>query len=394
MVLIDEYKKRQIKEAADIVSVLQDFLQLKKSGIEYTALCPFHGGHHYGTFMISPKKNFCRCFSCGAQHDPIGFLMHYGNGMSYVEALTWLAQKYGIPLDGAPTVTVQKAAPREILPELPLLKLPVEWVSQRMYNRVSTPNNLVNWMRSLPWPTKELRERLEYVLQLYGVGTSDAPATRGWTIFWQVDELKRVHTGKLMKYKPDGHRDKEGYSFNFIHSMLRKQGKWSDEQYDAKTCLFGLHLLDRYRSAEVCLVESEKSAIIAQTLSVEGTKVFMATGSKSSLSRAKLQPIIDRGRNVVLYPDVDGLEEWTKRVDMIGYNKIIVTKQVRNLYAPGIDDPKSDIADIMVRRMTQRKEEEGAPSEAAARLASQFPAVATLIDKLKLQPTKLRRTLP
>ena len=52
---IDEATERRIKEAANIVDVVGDFVTLKKSGNEYTGLCPFHDDRHVGSFMVSPK---------------------------------------------------------------------------------------------------------------------------------------------------------------------------------------------------------------------------------------------------------------------------------------------------------------------------------------------------
>ncbi len=93
--MIDNFKAQDIKDAANIVDVVSDFVQLKRSGSEYTGRCPFHEDRHTGSFMVSPKKNIATCFPCGKTWDPIGFVQEI-TGLSYPDALRYLAEKYGI----------------------------------------------------------------------------------------------------------------------------------------------------------------------------------------------------------------------------------------------------------------------------------------------------------
>ena len=63
--MIDRLTEEKIKDSARIVDVVGDFLELKKKGVEYTALCPFHEDKNLGNFMVSPKRNMAKCFACG-----------------------------------------------------------------------------------------------------------------------------------------------------------------------------------------------------------------------------------------------------------------------------------------------------------------------------------------
>ena len=65
--MIDDSTIQKIKDAASIVDVISDFYQLRKRGVEYECKCPFHADRHMGSFKISPKKNYAKCFSCGWQ---------------------------------------------------------------------------------------------------------------------------------------------------------------------------------------------------------------------------------------------------------------------------------------------------------------------------------------
>ena len=77
MARIDKATEEKIKDSADIVAVISDFLDLQKRGIEYVCLCPFHDDHTIGNFSINPAKGVYKCFSCGAGGDSIAFLMNH-----------------------------------------------------------------------------------------------------------------------------------------------------------------------------------------------------------------------------------------------------------------------------------------------------------------------------
>ena len=96
--MIDKTTEQKIKEAANIVDVISDFLTLKKRGSHYETLCPFHDDRRLGSFVVSPSHNCFVCYSCGAKGGPIEFLMKH-QSMNYPDALRWLAQKYGIFVD-------------------------------------------------------------------------------------------------------------------------------------------------------------------------------------------------------------------------------------------------------------------------------------------------------
>lgn len=95
--LIDQQTIEDIKNRMDIYEVISDFVQLKKSGSSYKALSPFTN-EKTPSFMVSPAKGIFKCFSTGKGGDAISFLMEV-DGLSYLEALKYLAQKYGIAIE-------------------------------------------------------------------------------------------------------------------------------------------------------------------------------------------------------------------------------------------------------------------------------------------------------
>lgn len=95
--MIDRATVDKIIDAANIVDVVSDFVTLRKAGVNYKGLCPFHDDKN-PSFMVSPTKNICHCFVCGKGGTPAGFLMEHEQ-MTYPDALRWLARKYNIEIE-------------------------------------------------------------------------------------------------------------------------------------------------------------------------------------------------------------------------------------------------------------------------------------------------------
>ena len=94
--MIDRATVDKILDAAKIVDVVGEFVTLRKSGVNYKGLCPFHDDRN-PSFMVSPAKNICHCFVCDKGGTPVSFLMEHEQ-MTYPEALRWLARKYNIEI--------------------------------------------------------------------------------------------------------------------------------------------------------------------------------------------------------------------------------------------------------------------------------------------------------
>ena len=94
--LIDRATIDKIMDATNIVDVVGEFVTLRKSGVNYKGLCPFHDDKT-PSFMVSPTKQICKCFSCGEGGTAINFLMKHEQ-ITYPEALRWLAKKYNIEI--------------------------------------------------------------------------------------------------------------------------------------------------------------------------------------------------------------------------------------------------------------------------------------------------------
>ena len=94
--MIDRATIDKIMEATNIVDVVGEFVNLRKAGVNYKGLCPFHDDKT-PSFMVSPSKQICHCFACGEGGNAVNFLMKHEQ-ITYPEALRWLAKKYNIEI--------------------------------------------------------------------------------------------------------------------------------------------------------------------------------------------------------------------------------------------------------------------------------------------------------
>lgn len=407
MPLIDDKLVDTIKQQADIADVVGEFVSLdyacNKNDRRYLhALCPFHDDRHLGSFVIDTQKQRCTCYPCNKSWDAVAFLMDL-EGMTYPEALRWLANRYGIPMDGTPYTPdpnkVRKVAP----PKQRLLRTwPKQWVNDY---REKGNDTFCQWVRSLPWDESQ-RARVETVLNNYLVGHSRFEDETDWgrkethdfVMFWMVDDCGVVHNAHFMKYYADGHRvkDKRLYPTTWLHARMRRaQGelRFDDNIHRESYCLFGLHLLHLYPNATVNIVESEKTAIIASiAYNNPHYSLWMATTGLKRLTKESLAPIIKAGRSIVLWPDHDGIEAWTEVAKGIGYSRMMVNADAMTKWWRPSDGEKADIADIILNRLREGNKPQLTPSEMAAEWAANNPGLDAMIKQFKLKATSITTT--
>ena len=94
--MIDKPTIARIMDATKIEEVVSEFVTLKKRGVNYIGLCPFHNDSH-PSFSVSPTRGICHCFTCGKGGNAVNFLMELEQ-MTYPDALRWLANKYHIEI--------------------------------------------------------------------------------------------------------------------------------------------------------------------------------------------------------------------------------------------------------------------------------------------------------
>lgn len=366
---INDYIVQRVLEATDIVDVVGEFVELKKKGARYMGLCPFHDDRHATNFSVYPRKQCYKCFACDAKGDAVKFLMEY-NKMDFADAIRWLGKRKGIEVDDK-SVNIS-VTPREAPPPLPTLFLPDKMVRLREYKDYRNTCNFVRYLNDLPWPYQK-RSEIEEALFAYHFGITKYNEA----IFWQIDENDGVRDGKIMKYRRDGHRDKNNpYSISWITSKLFRHGYYDEDRWEVRRCLFGLHLMNKYPNAEVHIVESEKTAIFCTIYFGDMEHhIWMATAGKGNLTREILKPLIDARRTIALHPDKDGMDDWKKRCQEMDYQRIYMNNAIMLLQWKPCDGEKADIADILERELKERG------TIKTMKLSDLTPAIKTLIKQ-------------
>ena len=154
-----------------------------------------------------------------------------------------------------------------------------------------------------------------------------------------------------MKYLADGHRDKTQHP-GWIYNQDGVRQRLDPEHHTILKPLFGSHLLNRYPQAVINIVESEKTAIImANYYGNHDSQIWLACGGLKHLQLDSLQPLIDQGRTIWLWPDKDGRDEWQTVCDKLGYDHCRVYTHFFDTCWTEADGDKADIADIAIRMM-------------------------------------------
>ena len=180
----------------------------------------------------------------------------------------------------------------------------------------------------------------------------------GHVIYWYIDKADVVRMGKVMAYKPDGHRNKSFMPLS-IPKELSKRGELS-VGYAIKQTLFGEHLLGFSTNAykTIGIVESEKSAIIC-SLCIPNL-LWMATGSKGNLQKERLSAI--KERLAILFPDTDTdgktYSEWQSRVSELNAKgwHLQASDYLERVANAEQRQAKIDIADLLIEDIVHHRD--------------------------------------
>lgn len=212
-------------------------------------------------------------------------------------------------------------------------------------NSFSRENNFFRFLRNECHVSKSDLERLQC---RYFIGST----RNGSIIYWQIDFSGNVRTGKIMQYDAaTGHRVKDGYSVDWVHSKLQRMDKLGND-FILSQCLFGEHQLhsDNINNV-VAIVESEKSALLGSLVYPDYT--WLATGGKCNLSPYKTSALVNR--TVILFPDVDAYDEWKERARHLFLPKrVIVSDLLQRVATDEERKKKIDIGDWLIDALKQK----------------------------------------
>lgn len=450
----------KVKDVADILEVVGWYRQLRKRGSKYFGCCLFHDDHR-PSMEVDPRKGLCHCYSCNRGGSVYDVVME-AEGLNFGQAVKFLAKQYHIEpfvaddkaedpaIPDKPTAKKQmlvQAAPRHIY------RPTIEQVqaTARHYRRTS-----LYWYLCRVFGSKEVDRAFDD----YFVGGSSYVGFGGGlaTCFPYICINGEIVDCKLMNYDPDtgSSKDKHGNRLPVNNALYLLLSAFKDrarkkaiarasrdgykytcredeklvltkyypniadlqtEDIRAEWCNFGDHLLAGRPTAEVCLLESEKSAVIASIAYANRypDKVWVAVGSKSKLTPAKCVERCEpyRGHKIVIYPDYDGyFDEWKtdkngKRRYVIGWKSICkildeagFEVELDTTVSRHFINKNDDLADVIIRAMTapNGSHQINAPRKSpdcmeAVRVFEEMkqrdPAFAEFAEYFELEPIRL-----
>lgn len=144
--MIDNSTIQRVLDATDIVDVVKEFVTLRKAGVNYKGLCPFHN-EKTPSFTVSPSKQLCKCFSCGVGGNAVNFLMKLEQ-MTYPEAIKWLGKKYNIEVVDKEITDEQKALQSERESLFALNEWANQYFQDKLHNHVDGIAKGLSYFRS------------------------------------------------------------------------------------------------------------------------------------------------------------------------------------------------------------------------------------------------------
>ena len=193
----------------------------------------------------------------------------------------------------------------------------------------------------------ETNHFVKFLINLFGIEVASQLVSRyfiatskrwkGATVFWQIDTQGKIRTGKIMLYNPTtGKRVKEPFNhIDWVHKA----------EFELRQCLFGEHLLTD-KTKPVAIVESEKTAVIASVYLPQF--IWVAVGGITSLNADKCR--ILKGRTVLLYPDLNGFEKWSKKAKELSHLASFTVSDLLERKATEAERKQGfDLADYLIK---------------------------------------------
>ena len=309
---IQKLRELSILEVADKLG-----FKLKGTGDEgRRAICPYHTDKN-PSLHFSKKKGIFKCFVCGTKGDLFKLVMDDRN-YTFPEACEWLINEFHIVV--VPDAPIKSNTnPTNRTNNISA----VSAISAGQNNSSDSSNscskeksvssvqsvvpldfNLVQ--RSLSLESQFCKSvvaagyltdaQLSSAVSRYRLGATKD----GGVIFWEIDAQQQVHTGKIMYYQSDCHRDKS-HTPTWVHSLMKDK---LPQCYELQHFLFGLHLLTSdlsHKPSAVCIVESEKTAVILSEIIKDF--IWMSCGGLQMFKPELLAPLVNH--KVVVFPDTD-----------------------------------------------------------------------------------------
>ena len=348
--MIDQATIDRILDAAQIVDVVSEFVTLRKRGVNYIGLCPFHN-EKTPSFSVSPSKGLCKCFSCGKGGNVVHFIMEHEQ-LSYYEALRWLAKKYNIEIKER-ELTAEERQAKSLRESLFIVnQFAAEYFQDILYNHIDGQRIGMTYFRQ-----RGFRDDIIKKFQLgYSTDSRDALAHAALQKGFKAEFLEK--TGLCIKKDDGSLRDRFWGRVIFpVHTLSGKIVAFGGRVLNAQTKNVQMKYVNSpeseiyHKSRELYGIFFAKQAIVRQDrcFLVEGyTDVIsmhqsgvenVVSSSGTALTGDQIRMIHRFTNNItVLYDgDMAGIKASIRGIDMLleeGMN-------VKVCLLPDGDDPDS-----------------------------------------------------
>ena len=348
--MIPQDTVNKILDTAQIVEVISDFVSLKRRGANYVACCPFHN-EKTPSFSVSPTKGIYHCFGCGKTGSAVRFVMEH-ESMSYVEALKYLAKKYGIEVREKEE-TAEEIASRQRRESLMLV---LDYTERFFQESLRTQEG-----RNLGYAYFKSRGLEDSTIEKYGLGWSPMKGTalceKAVEDGYKPEYL--VATGVCIQ-KDDGtlvdkFRERAMFPIHTVSGRIigfggrtlrsdykeRNIGKYVNspqtEVYDKKTTLYGIYFAksEIARRDRCILVEGYLDVLSMHQLGI--TNVVASSGTSLTVEQVSLIRKFTENVTIMYDGDAAGIHAAERGIGLClkgGLN-------VRVVLIPDGDDPDS-----------------------------------------------------
>lgn len=309
---IAEQTIHDVKRAVNIVDIISRYVNLKRRGVNYLGICPFHD-EKTPSFTVNPAKGFFKCFGCGKSGDAIKFVMEYEK-KTYPEAIELIAGLNNILLQTDNGIRKpQKAllrSPKKIVKEPSSFDtIPAELLPASFGDILRNP--LIKRFAAV-YGVKIVND----VCNDYGIIIKN-----NWLVIPQRDIRGKYRTAKGIRYEESGHRDHTTNPI-WLHVDLKRKGLLKDD-FKLKQCFSGEHLLSKYPEKTIGIVEGQSTMIFMACLSLAAINyqiksleyftrfIWICTGGSDGIGWKNVgvsDPL--RFRKSILFPDAGFYNKW------------------------------------------------------------------------------------
>lgn len=346
--MIDRATIDRINSAADIVDVIGDFVSLRKKGVNYQACCPFHD-EKTPSFVVSPSKGYFKCFGCGKGGNVITFLMEH-EGITYPDALRYLAKKYGIEVTEEKLTEEQIEANNDRESMMVVTSFARDYFMDKLMNSNEGRNIGLSYFHERGF-TNDIIEKFQLG---YCPAKGDLFSNKAIESGYKEEFL--IKTGLTIKHDTRGYYDRFAGRVIFpIHSLSgrvigfggrilgndKNKAKYlnspESEIYHKSYTLYGIHYArkEMVKQDRCILVEGYTDVISMHQSGIEN--VVASSGTSLTTDQIKLIKRFTNNITVIYDSDYAGIKASLRGIDMIlkeGMN-------VRVVLMPDGEDPDS-----------------------------------------------------